>query len=245
MGYRVYLAVIGNGEAQKLRTSSLDYYQKIADDWGAVQKILCEECEKDLKASNLSVETVVKTIKLAQNNGLYYDTRILTKHFWSMFDGPFEMVKYDKDMMLNTLLRFDDIANNAGLKECYCIGDAGLPNDVGNPFFLDKALQEKVSYYNPRVIRKDELENLIESWRKLVANHYKEVLLDPRKEERWRGFLEAKLDCWEFPNSEPYDMSEENSNIVKAFNLEYKIFDLVRLYKSIDWMRSTVVLYGC
>jgi hypothetical protein len=159
---------------------------------------------------------------------------------------------YDYDLCYEEEIRNDHdrtafyrfVENNFGLKEDMCLGRFDIPKDIGKPFYVNEETQEIFADYNPRVLTKKDFEWIIGLFKNLVIEQYKEILLDPNKSLRWQGHIEAKLDRWQSPYAEPYNMDEEQKSIVRAYDLEYRIFDLVRMYKSIDWARDTVIFYG-
>jgi hypothetical protein len=137
------------------------------------------------------------------------------------------------------------VEKDFGLKEDYCLGRfEDIPKDIGDPFYADQETQNLFEYYNPRVISQKDFEWIINLLRKMIVEQYKEKLYDPHGAMLWRGALEAKIEQWESPYIEPYNIDNTQKCLVRAYDLEYRIFDLVRLYKSIDWCKDTVILFG-
>lgn len=139
---------------------------------------------------------------------------------------------------------FNNFVNNGfGLKEDYCLGKFPIPDDIGKPFYYNEETQKLFSHYNPRVINKDDFKKIIDILRKEVVNYYFDIL-QTRNTLNWQGILEMKMELWEAPFVEPYNIDDNQKTIVRANDLEYRIFDLVRLYKTVDWARDTVIFYG-
>jgi hypothetical protein len=136
------------------------------------------------------------------------------------------------------------VKNSFGLKEDYYFGVLPLPNSIGKPFYTDPETQKLFERYNPRVIGKEDFKKIILSVRKEVADYYKGLLTNRDNPMQWRGALEARKDLWETSLVEPYNLDDERKEIIGVFDLEYRIFDLVRLYKTIDWEQDTVVMFG-
>ena len=67
-----------------------------------------------------------------------------------------------------------------------------------------------------------------------------------------KGFELFRCDCIErmrvmVDNSIDFtltDIPEESETILNSWLFEYQIFELVRLYKSIDWNKYTILFYG-
>lgn len=245
MGCKIHIAIVDTQKAQPIRTTSGEYFNKIIKDWPEVQKMLCSACTDAMNAGHFGPELIRYLEDDLKINGLAYSKQLLKERFWKMSDGPFEIIHQKEDVIRNNSTKFHAMVNeDMGVIEDYIIGYIDIPNDIGHPFFINEDAQRIFSNYNPRVIYQKDMREMIESWRKQIVAHYKEILMDPTKELRWRGHVEAKLDQWEFPGSEPYNMEDDSLEIVKAYDLEYRIFELVRLYKSINWMRDTVILFG-
>lgn len=172
----------------------------------------------------------------------FYTSPLQKKKKAHLFEGELYYEEEDCDEDRTSFYKFVD--NDFGLKEDKCIGRFDIPADIGQPFYVNEETQKLFEYYNPRIISKTDFEWIIEMYRKLVVEQYKEILSDRNKESRWRCHIEAKLDLWESPYIEPYNMDKNQSSIVRAYNLEYQIFDLVRMYKSIDWIKDTVIFFG-
>ena len=136
------------------------------------------------------------------------------------------------------------VTHDFGLKEDYCLGCLPIPKDIGKPFYANEETQKLFEYYNPRVLDKEDFKKIIDLMRKEVADYYYEQLQHRNNPLVWQGMLEARMELWEAPYIEPYNLEDNQKEIVRAHNLEYRIFDLVRLYKTVDWMRDTVIFFG-
>ena len=42
----------------------------------------------------------------------------------------------------------------------------------------------------------------------------------------------------------PYNLKEDNSEIVSSWRYEYAIFEMVRLFKTFDWENNYLLFYG-
>lgn len=241
MSWRMHIAVVNTQKAQDIRMKPGAYYTNLQKDWPEVQKILCNACNEALRVGHLATDLINAVEDDLKANGLTYNKRMLTERFHEMSYGPFEV---ENNECFDFTCFHKMVENDMGVIEDYTLGRFDISKDIGAPFFVDAEAQDMFDYYNPRIILKKDLEGIVELWRKIIVEHYKEILLDPAKELIWRGHIEAKIDQWESPYSEPYNLSEKSKEIVRAYDLEYRIFDLVRLYKAIDWQQDTVVFFG-
>ena len=135
------------------------------------------------------------------------------------------------------------VEKDFGLREDMCLGKLPIPNDIGKPFYTNDDTQQVFTHYNPRVISREDFQWIIDMLRKEVVDYYHEILKN-RNHLYWQGFLETRMELWEAQYADPYNLDDSQKEIVRARDLEYRIFDLVRLYKTVDWMRDTVIFYG-
>lgn len=241
MSWRMHIAVVDTDKAQKMRVLPAEHYEKLRRDWMQVQKVTCETCMEAFKFGDLEITMLNDVEEKLKEMGYSYEKRNLESYFHYISDGNFN-VDSDIDGDFTQFNQF--VEEDMGVIEDYTLGRFDISKDIGNPFFTHADTQEMFEHYNPRVIHKKDFESIIELWRKLIVEQYKEILADPSKALRWQGNLEAKLECWESPYIEPYNLDENQKCIVRDYSLEYRIFDLIRLYKSIDWMRDTVIFFG-
>lgn len=80
---------------------------------------------------------------------------------------------------------------------------------------------------------------IIENIRKSVAIYYNDLLKSSANSEYVLDNIQAKANIWgESPEKYglfPYNLNLERNEIVNSWQYEYAIFELVRIYKSIDW----------
>ena len=106
----------------------------------------------------------------------------------------------------------------------------------------------------PIVLDESGLLCAIEWNRNKVADIYEDLMRE-KSSDRWntqnqfdrmKAHIHDKCQEWrntDFPNLKPYDLSDSKS-IVSSWLFEYQIFDLVRVYKSIDWENDCILFYG-
>lgn len=128
----------------------------------------------------------------------------------------------------------------------------------GEPLFTDKEVQEDVSDYDPYVVGKPGVLEAIEIYKRKIIGSYKDLLVDGgvqllpggfsigrediKSIDKVREFIHEKLKWWELFGA--IDLDETHESISDSYQYEHQIFELVRLYKSIDWETKTVLFYG-
>lgn len=91
---------------------------------------------------------------------------------------------------------------------------------------------------------------IIEGYKDLLVDGGKQFLLggfsierdDIRSIDKIRDFIHERLKWWERLGA--IDLDETHESISDSWQYEHQIFELVRLYKSIDWETKTVLFYG-
>lgn len=128
----------------------------------------------------------------------------------------------------------------------------------GEPLFTDKEVQEDVSDYDPYVVGKPGVLEAIEIYKRKIIESYKDLLVDGgvqllpggfyierediKSIDKVREFIHEKLKWWELFGA--IDLDETHESISGSWQYEHQIFELVRLYKTIDWGTKTVLFYG-
>lgn len=134
---------------------------------------------------------------------------------------------------------------------------------LGHPMFSDTKIQEDMySDYGLYIVGKDAVLNAIEYYRTKVVSYYQGLLIT--QEEAKKKFAEGDYSCYEslkdtreerlvceakkkiseWSTFKPYDLNENNENIVSSWLYEYEVFELVRLLKTIDWEKNCLIFYG-
>lgn len=128
----------------------------------------------------------------------------------------------------------------------------------GKPMFQKKVM-EKVEDYNPYVIPKEALLEAITIYTEKVRKYYNGLLEDGEtlvgflgietqketsKEEKWKRHIEQQIQEWSGQFGPPYNLKEETDYIVSSWKYEYALFELVRLYKTIDFNKYDLVFLG-
>jgi hypothetical protein len=124
----------------------------------------------------------------------------------------------------------------------------------GDSLFNSIELREAYDHNCPIVLDESGLLCAIEWNRNKVADIYEDLMRE-KSSDRWntqnqfdrmKAHIHDKCQEWrntDFPDLKPYDLSDSKS-IVSSWLFEYQIFDLVRVYKSIDWENDCILFYG-
>lgn len=162
--------------------------------------------------------------------------------------------RIDKDMLTeenywplyylgDQLFDFGDGYPNAD--EMYKHGDALFSNTDLRKVYVDN---------NPIVLDESGLLCAIEWNRNKVADIYEDLMREESVDiwnkqnqlDRMKAHIHDKVYEWRnefFPMLKPYDLSDRDC-IVSSWLYEYQIFELVRVYKSIDWQNDCIIFYG-
>ena len=240
MGWRMHIAVVDSDLVQDERSRTGEYYLSLKNNWEKVKQITKEICQGTKDPTHNNINLIDDVERKLYDDGIPYEICPLMDYFSSIYDNPFIEDSEDDVNFTN----FESIVSGLNVKEDYLLGRFDELRNFGKPFYLDPAAQEQFCHYEPRILRKEDFEEIIDTIRKMVVEQYSEVLFDPNRALRWQGYIEAKLEAWQAPFIDPYNTDNKQKFIVNSYDLEYRIFDLVRLYKSIDWMRDTVILFG-
>lgn len=128
--------------------------------------------------------------------------------------------------------------------------------------FVKKELNEYYKDYNYRICNKKTLLAIIEYFRNIIVDNFKNLLNSSEKDIK--NYIEDKVDEWDkksetlnikntFENEEkeeqynqlyyPYDLSS-NNKIVSSWLYEYEIFELVHILKTFDWENYNILFFG-
>ncbi len=124
----------------------------------------------------------------------------------------------------------------------------------GDALFYSLELREAYDDYSPIVLDESGLLCAIEWNRNRVADIYEDLLReksadkwnDQNQFDRMKNHIKYQYEEWRnefFPELTPYDLSDRKC-IVSSWKYEYQIFELVRVYKEIDWENDCIVFYG-
>lgn len=96
------------------------------------------------------------------------------------------------------------------------------------------------------ILDKDGLKAIIESYRKKIHMYYEGLLLLSEADDAVavKTFFMGRMRDWEGKYSLPYyiDEKETDGAIVKSWQYEYAIFNLVYIYRHFDWGNDYLIL---
>jgi hypothetical protein len=105
------------------------------------------------------------------------------------------------------------------------------------------------SDYEFMQIKKEGLKAIIEEYSEYIANYYEGLLKkdefeDETIEQKCVVAIKSKLRAWKKNYCIPYNLDENKDSLVSSWEYEHSIFDLVRIYKTFDWEKETMIWYG-
>ena len=127
----------------------------------------------------------------------------------------------------------------------------------GVPLFEKEEVQECFDDYRPYVMGKDAMLEAIEIYKSKIINYYKSLIVDGDTKE-FNYFYDIEPDeiknvevtrhiteiLYHWDRMGVLDTNLENERISSSWMYEHQIFELVRLYKSIDWENKCLLFYG-
>lgn len=129
---------------------------------------------------------------------------------------------------------------------------------TGYPMFQDAEVWESMYDYSPYVVGKEGLLKAIEIYKRKIIHSYEDLLKDGaeyllpfgctvkvddiKSVDKLAEFIQEKLTWWK--RLGVIDLDESHEWLSKSWQYEHQIFDLVRLYKSIEWNKYTLIFVG-
>lgn len=153
--------------------------------------------------------------------------------------------KYNKDK--TSVMSYDLVKEIHGMGK-YCNFDF-----CKKDFFLNEKTNKYITSDGEFfIIGPEGLESVINEYKKDIHEYYQKLRKQDEKDIMLRrvqsveSFLDEKIDLWSGKYNEllPIDMNKEKEEISQSWNKEYIIFELVRLYKTIDFNKHILVYYG-
>ena len=149
----------------------------------------------------------------------------------------------------------NSISSQVPFNISYNVKNVG-PNVPTSSMWNDKIYISKKEYFDnlPIVIDESAILCAIEWTRNTVADMYEDLCRE-KSTSRWNNqnqfdrlkvHVEHKASEWrnkDFPMLKPYDLTDRDC-IVSSWLYEYQIFELVRIYKTIDWEKDCILFYG-
>lgn len=136
----------------------------------------------------------------------------------------------------------------------YCLGDIDnklyktLEKNRIDEIFIKDEVKEKMKEYDNGILNAEGFLEILKLYKEHILNYFKNLLKDGYEEswrddetssEKLKGHIEEKIrmitDCNE------YDFDLDKEQITDSWFFEYALFELIRLYKTIDWKNYKVV----
>ena len=128
----------------------------------------------------------------------------------------------------------------------------------GVPLFEKEEVQECFCDYAPYVMGQDAMLDAIDIYKKKIVDYYKSLIVDGDTRE-FDYFYTIKPEdikdmgdivwhiqdmLWWWDRMGVLDTDLENERISNSWMFEHQIFELTRLYKTIDWENKCLLFYG-
>ena len=147
--------------------------------------------------------------------------------------------------------------------EIFDMGDCPYAEDIINVstnLFTNNDTNEYFTESDLQLCDKNAFLMAIEGMRLLVKANFDRMLTNPNlvqaylkeKQDEWSNFTDI-MNCNDIPEERknklnntyrPYNLKEDNSEIVSSWRYEYAIFEMVRLFKTFDWENNYLLFYG-
>lgn len=112
---------------------------------------------------------------------------------------------------------------------------------ITNYLFKKKETRLLFSQYYFKKITENNLLKIIDMFRNEVAEYYKEI---ENNINRVMKNAELKKNKWRNKDMPPYNLNKNTDYIISDDSYEYNIFELVRLYKTIDFNKQQLLFLG-
>lgn len=116
--------------------------------------------------------------------------------------------------------------------------------------FNSKELKDFYEDYDPVILSKDDFRQVIDDCKNKIIAYYESLLtvteLDDRTvEQKQKAHVERQLNEWKNKfGLLPINTDLTTDKICDSCLFEYAIFELVRIYKTIDWENDAIILLG-
>ena len=158
-----------------------------------------------------------------------------------MTDEEADSAEFEVMEAQNAKTEFYNIINDYAVKTDFTIGTLNIPNDIGSPFYLQKDVQELFEHYNPRVLDRDDFARVIDIMRQFILDYYTNLVSKP---DCWEAAIRDKQDTWKAPYITPYNLDTKRDGMVNSFDAEYQIWDMIRIFREVQWDTETVIFFG-
>lgn len=122
-------------------------------------------------------------------------------------------------------------------------------HNTGEQLFLDEDVQDRFEDYDIYLVGKDALKVTIEIYENKIKEMYKKLLdntnlSDEEIKYKYENHIEEYNSWWRTKWMNTINLDENDECICNSWLYEHLIFELVRLYKTIDFEKYDLVFLG-
>ena len=123
-----------------------------------------------------------------------------------------------------------------------------LKNNRIDEIFTQEEVKEHMEEYDNGILNADGFLKIMETYKEKIVSYLNDLLVDGYKEswrenktsyEKMKEYLEEKIRF--ITVSDEYDFNLKNERITGSWTFEYSLFELIRLYKTINWDNYYVI----
>lgn len=123
-----------------------------------------------------------------------------------------------------------------------------LKNNRIDEIFTQEEVKEHMEEYDNGILNADGFLKIMETYKEKIISYLNDLLVDGYKEswrenktsyEKMKEHLEEKIRF--ITVSDEYDFNLKNERITGSWTFEYSLFELIRLYKTINWDNYYVI----
>lgn len=140
-------------------------------------------------------------------------------------------------------------------EEIYCFGNSFCDTaeriySMGQPLFRNEDTQKHFEYYEPFLMGKGGMLEAIECFKEKTLSYYQKLLKvfkgESFEEDSFTYSLEMELKekIYTWSRKPIFNTNPDSKILTDTWLYEYEIFNLMYLYKTIDWDKKTLLFYG-
>lgn len=117
----------------------------------------------------------------------------------------------------------------------------------GIPLFEQEKTMKRLDEYTPYIVGKEGLLEAINIYQIKVINTFNKMLTndDRTDKQKLNQFIDYHTDLLnQWNKGRVFNLNEKEEKLTSSLSFEYAIFDLIRLLKSIDFEKDTIIFYG-
>ena len=118
-------------------------------------------------------------------------------------------------------------------------------------YFLEKDTQDAYDHYDAHIATAQTILRIMQLMRRDIAKHYASLLADSDEAVvafKTKQEIDHHMRVWqtaaEFDADTPVVFDKNDPRVANSVTWEYEIFELARIYKTLDFENNEVVIYG-